>query len=348
MEHFVLRLAAVQQAAGHSVSILALRGGPLQAAAEQLGLPCSVLGGSRAVFRAIEAALLLARLRPDIVHAHNQTSLHYAVLGKRVSGARVVMTNHGQGLGSSRTPSAKEWRATDAVVAVSRAVGERMDAAGARSKLTVIYNGVNVTACGRSRSDTRRELQIDEARVVGALVARIDGLKGHDTLLHALARLQLEEARVTILIAGDGTERANMERLAYDLGLTTAMVRFLGFRTDVADLLAASDFFVLPSLTEGLPLSILEAMTHGLPTVATAVGGIPELILHGQHGLLVPVQSPVELAEAIAQIAANPEERRALGRSAYTRVRETFSFEQMTELYDDLYFRLCPAKRRDA
>jgi glycosyltransferase involved in cell wall biosynthesis len=114
-------------------------------------------------------------------------------------------------------------------------------------------------------------------------------------------------------------------------------VRFLGFRDDVPDLLAAADFFVLSSLAEGLPLSILEAMAQRLPVVASNVGGIPEVVTHGEHGLLVSPQDPEALAEAIAQVAGNPECRTAWGHAAALSVRQHFTFDQVAVRYEDIY-----------
>jgi glycosyltransferase involved in cell wall biosynthesis len=343
MEHFVLRIADAMGRNGHQTSIVALQGGALVDEARKLGLRVVVLGGGSKVLRALRGAFAFARLRPDIINAHNETSLHYAALGKRVSGAKVVLTNHGQGMTSYRDPADGEWHATDSIVTVSDAVAQRMDTARLGHKITTIYNGVTFSPAIRSRAQVRKELGIPENRVVGIIVARMDNLKGHDTLIRAAAvlRQRAATAPVTLLIAGDGAERANRESLAKELGLSEKDVRFLGFRSDVPDLLAASDFFTLPSLTEGLPLSILEAMTHRLPTVATPVGGIPELITDGTHGLLTPVNDADALAAAVATLASNPVLRQTLGEAAAERARGEFSFEQMTRRYEALYYRLC-------
>jgi glycosyltransferase involved in cell wall biosynthesis len=341
MEQFVLRLADAQQRRGHPVSILAIQDGPLREKAQQMGLSVRVLGGKPKVARVIMGIRTLSRFRPDIVHAHNTTSLHYAVLAKWIGSAKVVLTNHGQGLGPARVPSRREWQRTDAVIAVSQAVAARMDASQVGERLSVIHNGITIAASGQDRLELRNALCLSE-RLVGTIAARIDHLKGHETLLKALALLRASNIAVTLLIAGDGTERANMERLAQELSLGPEWVRFLGFRPDVPDLLAASDFFVLPSLTEGLPLSILEAMAHRLPVVATPVGGIPEIIEDGKHGLLVPVQDPQALADAITRLAGEPGLCNSLGEAAYDRVRDAFSFDEMVRRYQSLYDRLQP------
>ncbi len=347
MEQFVLRIAAVQSA-DHRVTVLALQDGPLREEARGMGLAVHVLGGSQKHLRALRGAALLARLRPDIAHAHNQTSLHYAVLAKRVAGAKVVMTNHGQGMGSPRTPSALEWRDTDSIIAVSQAVADRMRDAGVADKVSVILNGVETKAPMQGRAETRKALGLS-AGVVGLMVARIDGFKGHDALLQALAALKAKGVLLTVLIAGDGAQRKNMEELAGSLGLNGSHIRFLGFRSDVPDLHEASDFFLLPSLTEGLPLSVLEAMAAGKPVVATRVGGIPELVEDGEHGFLVPVGDNEALTRAIETLVRDANLRERLGRAGLDRVTTDFSFTQMKEKYLSLYGRLLnlPAGKSD-
>lgn len=345
MEHFVVRLAAAQRQQGHEAAVFALHGGPLEAEARQLGLPVTVIGGAHKLLRVPRAVAYFLSTRPEIIHAHNQTSLHYAILGKRTCQAPTVMTNHGQGLGSSRTPSQAEWDQTDSVVAVSNAVADLMDRGVLGTKLETIYNGVTFAAPARTRAQVREELGLPDDRVVGIIVARIDDFKGHETLIAALGELKAAGQPLTLLVAGDGARRADREQQAAQLGLGPEQVRFLGFRSDVPDLLAASDLFVLPSLTEGLPLSVLEAMSHGLPTVATAVGGIPELVIEGVHGRLVPVKDSAALAQALGTLVQSPDQRRAWGTAAQLRVQTEFSFDKMTQEYTQLYQRLLSARK---
>jgi glycosyltransferase involved in cell wall biosynthesis len=146
---------------------------------------------------------------------------------------------------------------------------------------------------------------------------------------------------MTLLIAGDGAKRPEYEALTRELGLTDEWVRFLGFRSDAPDLLGAADLFLLPSLTEGLPLSVLEAMTHGLPVIATPVGGVPEVVLPGRTGVLVPVEDVEALAGAIATMIQDRATRARLGEAGRERARGEFSFSRMVARYDALYGELC-------
>jgi len=339
MEHFVLRLAAEQRRLGYDASILALNGGPLAEDALRSNVPVRVLTGRNALARVLETAAYLGVLRPRVIHPHNPSSLHYALVGRSVAGAKLVLTYHGRGLREARTPGAGEWRRTDAVVSVSEGAVAQLPDAVPSGRVTVIRNGVIPTSPARSRDLVRRELGLGD-RTVGIMVARMDGLKGHDTLVRALGVFRNSGGAVTLLVAGDGAERPKIEALARELDLGPEWLRFLGFRTDVADLLAASDFFLLPSVTEGLPLSLLEAMTHGLPALTTPVGGIPEVIRDGEHGFLVPVHGHAELANAMARLVDDPALLRTLGDCARRRAVEEFSFERMTREYLALYRRL--------
>jgi glycosyltransferase involved in cell wall biosynthesis len=143
-----------------------------------------------------------------------------------------------------------------------------------------------------------------------------------------------------MLAVGDGPERPRIEKLAQEAGLGPDRLRFLGFRTDIADLLGAADFFVLPSRAEGLPISMLEAMSHGLPVVATAAGGSVEACTDGGQGYLVPIDDHAALADAMARLAADPALRRRLGEAGLARVRDEFSFDRTAERYEALYGRM--------
>ena len=338
MEHFVLRIALHQQKAGVHSEILAVRGGPLVSEAREQGLRVHVLDAPHRMGRTAAALFHMVRAQPRIVHVHNESSLHYALLGKRVTRAKLVLTHHGRGHGCHRTPSRAERRLTDAVVAVSQGAARQLTDPDVIKKLTVIHNGVELQRPVRAREQVRADLGLTH-QVVGIIVARVDGLKGHDTLLRALALLP-RTASVCVIAAGDGSKRSETELLARELGLNSDRFRILGFRPDVPDLLAAADFFVLPSLTEGLPLSVLEAMSHGLPVIATPVGGVPELVQDGVEGELIPVEDAPALAAAIARSAGSPTRRRLLGDAARHHVADNFSMLRMISDYDALYRRL--------
>ncbi|MCC6558627.1 MAG: glycosyltransferase family 4 protein [Polyangiaceae bacterium] len=358
MEHFVLRLVEAQRRHGHDASILALRGGPLDDLARQRALPATVLSGKK-LERIARAALGFAAARPDIVHAHNPTSLHYAVIGKLLTRAPLVFTDHAQTRGIIRVPTRFEWRQTDVVVGCSQDTADKSGGVGIARRVTAIHNGIDIVPPRRARDEMRAELGLGAGEVVGIMPAAFHKVKGHDVLLRALASLDAAstQARVRVLVAGDGDLRDSIHGLAKELGLgaggaagspggapgrgpTPERVTFLGFRKDVPDLLMAADFFVLPSRDEGLPLAVLEAMARSLPVVVTPVGGVPEVVKDGEHGFLVPVDDVGALAAAIAKVAGDAELRARLGEAGHRRVRDDFSFERMTRKYEDLYFSL--------
>jgi glycosyltransferase involved in cell wall biosynthesis len=206
-------------------------------------------------------------------------------------------------------------------------------------KFRVIRNSIPQAALEHTPQDcSSRPTSENKRRPVVLTVARLDEQKGHCYLLEAAAQLP----EVDFALAGDGTLRASLEAQARSLGLAQR-VQFLGHRTDIPDLLASCDVFVLPSLYEGLPLSILEAMAACKPVIATQIGGTDEAVIAGETGLLVPPANPAALAEAIRTILAHPELARRLATSGRRRVQQEFSenrmIRQFTELYDELLTR---------
>jgi len=334
MEQVVLRLATAQRAAGHRVGILALRGGPLEQETVRHDLQTCVLHSGR-VMRGLRALRYFRAVRPDVIHVHNPTSLHYAVLSRLVASSAIVLTVHGET--HARRGTALEWRLVKGVAVVSHAALRTLRLPCDPRKFTVIHNGI-ATASDTTelREAARAELALGN-RLVGVIVARLNGRKGHATLLKSVALLRDSDVTPLMLVVGDGPEWEALELQAQQLGLGPSQVRFLGARSDVDRILSAADFFVLPSDTEGLPLSVLEAMAHGLPIVASRVGGIPEIIETSDHGLLVPPGDSEALAEAIRSLIDDPVLRRNLSIAARARVNTEFSIANTLENYDRLY-----------
>lgn len=345
MEHFVLRLCESQRKRGHDASVVAITGGPLLEIAAQKGVPLTVLRGNHKVKRVAHTAVHFARCRPDIIHCHNPTSLHYASVAKLVCRGRLVFTDHAQTKGIVRMPRAFEWRLVDAFASVSAETARHASDIGYHGHAEVVHNGVEFTPARRPRAEVRAELGL-EGRVVGVNVASFFSVKAQDILVRAGAELKKTGAPLTLMFVGDGGERPIVEKLAQDLGLDAVDVRFLGFRNDVADLLVASDFFVLPSRLEGFPMSILEAMSHRLPVVCTPVGGNPELVTDGEHGYLVPVDDAPALAAAMGKLVGDEPHRHKLGEAGHARVESDFSFDRTTDRYDAMYRRVLASRRR--
>ena len=203
-------------------------------------------------------------------------------------------------------------------------------------KLQVVHNGIPLAAFDRPASpELRACLAGESGRPIVLTVARLDAQKGVGYLLEAVALAP--EAQ--FVLAGEGPERAALEAQAAALGIAER-VTFLGFRTDIADLIAVCDLFVLPSLFEGLPLSVLEAMAAGRPVIATAIGGTDEAITSGETGLLVPPADPAALAGAIRALLADPPLAGRLAQAGRARAEAQFSAERMvrevTQVYREL------------
>ena len=203
---------------------------------------------------------------------------------------------------------------------------------GRPDQIVVIPNGVDPTLFPGTEGDTiRKEFDL-HGRVVVVVVSRLAPPKDITTLLKAAALLP-EICKV--LIVGDGELRPNAEELIRSMGLERK-VYLAGNRSDIPDILAASDLFVLSSLSEGLPITIIEAMMSALPVVATSVGGVPELIDPGV-GVLVPPKAPEMLARAITSIVSDPEMRNKMGQSGRQRALERFTQERMVAATEKLY-----------
>ena len=212
-------------------------------------------------------------------------------------------------------------------------------------RIRAIPNGVEVPADDpAARGRIRAELGLGDAPVL-ITTSRLHPQKGHRHLLDALAGLRKALPALRLLIVGDGVERPNLEAQARQLGIADAAV-FTGFRSDVADLLRAADLFVLPSLREGMPNTALEAMAVGLPVVASAVGGVPEVVVGGETGLLVPAGDAGSLRDAIARLVTERDLAGRMGRAGRERVREQFSVERMLAASEAYCLETRDARRR--
>jgi glycosyltransferase involved in cell wall biosynthesis len=224
-------------------------------------------------------------------------------------------------------------------VAISEAVREKViESTGvAPERVVTVRNGIELPppADPALRERRRAELGLSDGDPVAICVGRLSPAKGHPHLLRALALLQGEFPRLTCLLIGDGEERAALESLARELGVADR-VRFLGFRSDVAEWLALGDVFVLPSNWEGLPIALLEAMAAGLPAVATRVAGSVEVIRDG-NGLLVPPQDPPALAAALRSLLTDRAAAARMAARGQADVRAHFGIAAVCARYVELY-----------
>jgi glycosyltransferase involved in cell wall biosynthesis len=308
--------------------------GPLVGALETAGAQASALEWHRGARDPVGAWRFWRRLLGRgfaIVHMHaGGRSVRW--LARAATRARIVVHLHGRileprGLGLVT----HSGRGADAVIAVSRAVAERV--AGARP--LVVYPGIRVPATDGPPAPLGGTTA---GRIIGSM-GRLLPLKGLVYLLRAIASLRVEFPNLAVEIAGLGPERATLEGEAQKLGLADG-VRFLGWVEELAPVLARWELFVLPSLEEGFPMAVLDAMAAGLPVVASAVGGISELVENGRTGWLVPPADPRALADRLRMLLLDPEQERAMGAAGRARICEHFSAErmvaQLAEIYDGL------------
>lgn len=297
---------------------------------------------------------LLRRERFDILEAFTPDS---NLLGIPLAWlARVpvrVATHHGyiEGMGwlKMRLHGAlANSRLTQGLVVVSRQVwavaAEREGVQPAR--LCLIENGIHPLEPGtrQTRAAVRAELGLAPGDLLALNVARFTSQKGYEVLLDAVPRVRAGCPAAVFAFAGDGPLRAEMEAKAAALGVAQH-TRFLGVRRDVPDLLAAADVFVMSSLSEGLPMALLEAMSAGLPCVVTSLEGIREVIENGYNGRLVPPGDATALATALVDVLNDAPGRARLGAAARQRVLEKYTVERMCKEYEALFLKTLASKR---
>jgi len=275
--------------------------------------------------------------RPDIVHAHVYSAALPALILGRLSGAMVVVSEHYTGFqrglmtGYDRFTARVAFRFVDLVAPVSADLARHVHALEPRARVRVVENVVD-TDVFYPAAQSHGSTADGPARLltVAALVAK----KGHADLLEALAELR-GQREITLDLVGEGELRAELQERARRLGLAEA-VRFHGERAkeEVADLMRQADLFVLPSLFENLPCVLIEAMASGLPSVATAVGGVPDL-LDDAVGILCPPREPRALAAAISTAL---DQRREIDSGALAdRARRRFGYEAIERIWTQIY-----------
>jgi glycosyltransferase involved in cell wall biosynthesis len=213
------------------------------------------------------------------------------------------------------------------------------------SRMTVIHNGVDTSRFfpdPAARVALRREFGIPPGDFCIGCVGRLSPIKDYPTVLRAVGELHAAAGNWRLMVIGEGPERSRLEGLLEEHPEWRRQVQFLGLSARIGELLRSMDVYVLSSITEGISNSLLEAMASGLPVVATATGGNPEVVVDGQSGILFPVGDAGNLARHLHALYARPEERSRLGEEALRRVRESFSLEAMVAHYETLYESLAP------
>jgi glycosyltransferase involved in cell wall biosynthesis len=291
---------------------------------------------------------VLREERPDLIYtfSHPNTVIFSYLARQQGLAPHFVVSYHAMGdTGGTRqvTPYLRPLlRRADALLAVAEIQKNYLVETEhlPREKIRVIHNGVDTTrfqpAPAGERAALRAELGIGEQDVAVIAVASLKPLKRIDALLTAAARLAQTGIPLRVIIAGDGSERAALEKLAADLGMGAA-VAFLGNRDDVNRLLQASDVFVLASRTEAFPNVVLEAMATGLAVVTTDVGSVREMVEPDASALLVNSGDDAALEAALKRLAGDAALRARLGRRGREIVNERFRFDTMCQKREEMF-----------
>lgn len=331
-------------------AVCSLRGSaPTSTGGPSLTVPVTFLGkrSGHDWGLALRIARLCRSLRPDVVHARNWGTID-AVIGARLAGVPVVIqSEHGRAMDDLDGLHARRIRVRrllapfiDSHVVVSthleRWLIERVRVRP--EKVRVVRNGVDVMRFKplEQRERVRAEHGYRREDLVFGAVGRLSAVKDHRTLLEAFHLLAMRDPRSRLLLVGEGSERAFLEAEVRQRGLADR-VRLVGYREDVGQMLGIMDVFVQPSLMEGMSNAMLEAMAVGLPIVATAVGGNPEMVESGVGGLLVPPSTPDALADAMLSYCANDQARSAHGAAARARAENEFPLDKMVAGYISAY-----------
>lgn len=294
--------------------------------------------GKQAALRKLAA--LLRHERIDLLHTHNTYPQFYGARAAWSAGrVPVINTQHGRGCGAG-WKSLLQFRLanfnTRRVIGVSRDAQRlcQRQAPESRHKIDCIWNGIDVD---------RFAFSGPKLAPIAISVARLSPEKDFSTLLHATRRVVDRVPEFRLRLVGDGVERPKLEALARQLDLTRN-VEFLGERHDVPELLRTAGFFVSSSKTEGVSLTLLEAMAVGLPIVTTRVGGNPEVVAENVTGLLSPAENPDALAERMLEMLSRQHAWPAIAAAARERVERNFNARTMVAQYEELYRDIATAR----
>lgn len=350
LETVVRTLAAGQMSRGHDVRVLSVldqgseRDHPFVESLAAAGLQVDVVPVASRAY-ATERAAISRCLRENgvqVLHTHGyRADVVDGPVAHRVSIPHVA-TVHGF-IGGDLKGRFYQWiqrhtlRRADAVVAVSTPILERLAGAGvSRNRLVLLRNAFQRKAGSLSRTEARRRLKCDAASYVVGWVGRLTSEKGADVLLDAVARLG--HLPLQVAIVGDGRDRTDLEDRARRLGIKPRVI-WCGTVPDAWRLFHALDVYVLSSRTEGTPIALLEAMSARIPIIATAVGGVPDVVGPGE-ALLVRPEDPLSLADAIEHVYGHRRDAEARAEAASRVLRSDFDVQQWVAAYDRVYARV--------
>lgn len=322
------------RARGHRVTIVGRPGSPFLTRTSPIDGVDSIALPLRNEFDLLSAwriARYVKKNEIDILHAHTSHAHTIALLAQRLGRrGRVVVSRRVDFVPRHDWLTKQKYIAPDRVVAISEKIADVMlDLGVPKDRLSVVHSGINPQRV-QITPIPRTDLGVADADPLIGNVAALVGHKDHHTLIDAMPHVLRELPRAQLLIAGEGSLRSAIEQQIESLGLTE-VVHLLGYRDDVPGILTALDLFVMSSSEEGLGTTVLDAMAAGIPVVATAAGGIPEMVRDAETGLLSPVKDPQALAQNIVRMWTEPALRLGCAERARIRVNAEFSVEQMVE-----------------
>lgn len=289
---------------------------------------------------------IIKKEKPQILHSF---LFHANFLGRVIGKLRnvpiIISSIHSEYFGGILREKLLKWtdRFCNITTIVSKGAAERMIdlKVVSKNKLKVIYNGIDLENFPfrklEARTKIRKELNIEENKKILISVGRLHEAKGCPYLIKAMKILKEKYPHILLIVLGEGPEGKKIEEQIKELKLEKNIL-LLGQKENISEYLNASDVFVMPSLWEGLPIALLEAMACGLPVVATRVGGVPEVVEDGKSGFLVELKNPRGLAEKIIKtLEMSEEERKKMGERGRKIVEKKFSIEQMVKEYENLY-----------
>ncbi|MDX2161512.1 MAG: glycosyltransferase family 4 protein [bacterium] len=356
-ERHLLTLLPGLRAAGTDARLIALvePGHPVDAlahAAAQVGVPFerAIIHHHGDVGLIRRLIPLLRRERPDIVHTHLLHADLYGIPAAKLAGVRRVVTSRHNDDAFRRQPHwraihAAQWRMVDQGIAISDAIRAFSIAVESAppSKITRIHYGLP-SAPPAAPPDLRAALGIPPGTPLIGMVGRVTAQKGMRYGLIGFLQAADTFPDAHLVIVGDGDERAALESLVADR-MDAKNVHFLGWRADAAALMGAFDVFLMPSLWEGFGLVLLEAMAAGKPVIASRASAIPEIVVDGATGLLVPPRDPDAITAALRHLLADAGLRAQMGAAGAARLREHFTPDGMIAATQALYDRILTSGR---
>lgn len=348
VEQFIMTLSRQLMLEHVPVLVIVLYDGPLLARLKDAGVPTVLVAGGRySPSSVLRVAKILRTHEITVLHTHGYKAAVLGGMAASLAGVAHVRTEHGRvepwsgrarvkmEINSALEHAATRWL-THTVVFVSGDIQTRSRVSGCGVVERVIHNGIEpAVAAGEIRAADVLVRHADTFWI--GIVGRIAPVKGHEYLIRAAAQLH-DLPGIRIAVLGSGPMEEECRQLCAELGLGER-VQFLGFRPNIADYMRQLDVLAMPSRHEGLPYTLLEAMEHKIPVVASAVGGLAEVLQDGVTGLLVPSGDVSGLASALRRLHDDACLRKTLASNAHDALRRQFLASHMASAYVDVYRR---------